>query len=103
MTAREKTDVDLLGPVRLSECGSWATTDGTPFGPVSDVRCPDTTHCLNLAPCEDGRIGAHDRNHTGRCRWIGSTVLDDRHTIARGRLFIIGDVIGVRPEVVSYE
>ncbi len=81
--------------VRLSQVGQWATSDETPYGPLSRVRCPDTQHCLRLAPFEGGRIGPHDRNVPGPCGWVGTEVLDDRLGIPRDCLITIGDTTGI--------
>ncbi|MFF7944421.1 hypothetical protein ACFZC5_32350 [Nocardia gamkensis] len=83
------------GKVRLSKVGQWETTDGTPYGPLLRVRCPDTQHCLRLAPYDDGRIGSHDRNIPGACGWVGAAIVDDRHDIPRSCLITLGAVTGV--------
>ncbi|MEU1550219.1 hypothetical protein [Nocardia sp. NPDC005745] len=81
--------------VRLSKVGQWETIDGTPYGPLTRVRCPDVEHCLRLAPYEDGRIGPHDRNQPGTCRWVGTAVVDDRHDIPREYLINLAPVTGI--------
>ncbi|WP_159843340.1 hypothetical protein [Nocardia sp. CY41] len=80
---------------RLSKTGQWETTDGTPYGPLSRVRCPDVEHCLRLAPYEDGRIGLHDRNIPGRCAWVGTAVVDDRHDIPSQYLITLIPITGI--------
>ncbi|WP_280246280.1 hypothetical protein [Nocardia abscessus] len=81
---------------RLSKVAQWETTDGHPLGPLSRVRCPDFDHCLRLAPYEDGRIGPHDRNMPGTCKWIGAAVVDDRHDLPARYLHTTGRVTGFR-------
>ncbi len=80
---------------RLSKVGQWETVDGTPYGPLSHVRCPDVDHCLRLAPYEHGRIGPHIRNMPGPCRWVGAAIVDDRNDISRDCLITISPVTGV--------
>ncbi|MCC3328680.1 hypothetical protein [Nocardia abscessus] len=80
---------------RLSKTGQWETVDSTPYGPLSRVRCPDTDHCLRLAPYEDGQIGPHVRNIPGRCGWVGAEVIDDRHDIPSKYLIGLGAVTGI--------
>lgn len=81
---------------RLSKVGQWETKDGTPYGPLSRVRCPNVENCLRLAPItSSGRLGEHDRNIPGRCRWIGAAIVDDRHDIPREHLITLGTVTGV--------
>ncbi|MEV6320894.1 hypothetical protein AB0M45_06790 [Nocardia sp. NPDC051787] len=50
---------------------------------------------MRLAPFEDGRIGPHDRNIPGGCKWVGTEVLDDRLGIPRDYLITIGDTTGI--------
>lgn len=80
--------------VRLSRVGEWETTDGTPYGPLSRVRCPGSQHCLQLAPFENGRLGQHVRNIPGPCGWVGTVIADDRHDIPRDCLIHIAPVTG---------
>jgi hypothetical protein len=82
--------------IRLSKVAQWETTDGTPFGPLTRVRCPDFDHCLRLASYEDGRVGAHDRNIPGPCKWVGAAVVDDRHDVPVRYMHTLGLVTGVR-------
>jgi hypothetical protein len=94
----------IVSSVTLSQCGSWTTTDRAPFGPLAEVRCPDAERCGRLAPYTDeGKIGHHVGTGAGRCRWIGSPVLDDRHKIGRRRMRRDkGDVITLVAQVVSH-
>ncbi|MEV6449616.1 hypothetical protein [Amycolatopsis sp. NPDC051716] len=91
--------------VLLSQCGAWTTTDGTTHGPLAEVRCPDVAaeRCTGLAPyTSTGRIGDHIHTGPGRCRWVGSPVLDDRHTTARRRLRVVDGVIELDAEAVNH-
>jgi hypothetical protein len=80
---------------RLCEVGQWETADGLPYGPLSRVRCPETQHCLRLAPLEDGRLGRHVRNVPGPCIWVGATVVDDRHDVPLRYLINLAPVTGI--------
>ncbi len=79
---------------RLSRCATWRTADGSPYGRITAVRCPDLTHCLHFAPVtSDSRIGAHVSNITGwRCPWIGSALADDRADLVDHRYFTRDDI-----------
>ncbi|WP_330229987.1 hypothetical protein OHA40_28880 [Nocardia sp. NBC_00508] len=94
VTESDKRLTQHAPAVRLSEVRQWATSDETPYGPLSRVRCPDTQHCLRLAPFEDGRIGPHDRNIPGPCEWVDAEVLDDRQAIPRDFLITVGSTTG---------
>ncbi len=80
---------------RLSKVGQWETTDGTPYGPLSRVRCPNVWNCLRLAPFQGGRLGSHERNIPGPCTWVRAAVIDDRHDIPRKYVIALGRVTGI--------
>ncbi|WP_280244895.1 hypothetical protein [Nocardia abscessus] len=81
---------------RLSKVGQWETTDGTPYGPLSRVRCPNTWNCLCLAPITaSGHLGPHDRNIPGPCKWVGAALIDDRHDVPNQYLITLGLVTGI--------
>ncbi|WP_040833765.1 hypothetical protein [Nocardia brevicatena] len=46
-----------------------------PFGPVRDLRCPGSLHCLDYAPVDvHGMIGDNARDIPLQCPWVGVRV-----------------------------
>jgi len=65
--------------VKVSEIRVFRTADGTPYGPIVEVKCVRKGHCLQLVPVIDGRLGEH---RPGDCPWTGAHLVDDRETLA---------------------
>lgn len=66
--------------ITVSECATYRTHDGTPYGTVIEVRCPERVHCLGLVRVVGGKIVDHSHNDIARtpCEWSGAKVIDDR-------------------------
>ncbi|MBF6326502.1 hypothetical protein IU451_28800 [Nocardia cyriacigeorgica] len=75
--------------ITLSECGSYRTHDGTPYGNITEVRCPERVHCLGLVPVVGRKLEEHAHNDLAGtpCEWSGAKVIDDRDSL-EGREYL---------------
>ncbi len=71
--------------VALSQCGVYKTDDGTPYGRITEVLCPDKTNCPDFVPLVDGRLDNHQSSK--HCDWVGARFIDDRPALKGHKFF----------------